>query len=202
MGPRRSSKFSRRHRSTFGGAFRHPTSSDVWRLHPVKSGQPALPECAALPHGRVESTNNARPPSGSSINVFHKPNRGNSRREAVLSEAPVHLQLSHPNRCRASSRIAVESGFISRLSIGHTSSKDIVPVDPKYSAAWMRASCTPGNSSAATPPVERRTLPAGAGIGIALGPRRAWLADVVSGTTVTDFQPGFPAIHCRPMTAT
>ena len=151
MGPGRSSKFLRRHRSTFGGTFRHTTTSNVSHLHPVKFGWTALPEsAAALQRWGVRPTNNAGPPSGSSINVFHGPNRGDPRREAVLPRTLVHVQLSDPNLCRASSRIAVESGFVSQLTIGHTSSKDIVPVVPKYSAAWMRAPCTRANSSAAT----------------------------------------------------
>ncbi len=120
-----------------------PTPCEVWAARAARERRRPSPLARQTP-------NNAGPPSGSSINAFHGPNRGNSRREAVLSEAPVHLQLSHPNLCRASSRIAVESGFVPMLSIGHTSSKDIVLDVPKYSAAWMRAPCTPAKSSAAT----------------------------------------------------
>ena len=137
---------------TFKGTFRHTTTSNVWHLHPLKSGRPALQHpLARCPSALARQTpNNAGPPSGASINVFHGPNRGDPRREAVLPRTPVHLQLSHPNLCRASSRIAVGSRFVPMLSIGQTSSKDIVPVVPKSWAAWMRAPCTPANWSAAT----------------------------------------------------
>ena len=103
-----------------------PTPCEVWAARTSAPPRP-LPFRDGASDPRTTPDRRRR----SSINVFQGPNRGDPRREAVPSEAPVHLQLSHPNLCRAASRIAVESGFVSQLTIGQTSSSNIVLDVPK-----------------------------------------------------------------------
>ncbi len=91
-------------------------------------------------------------------------------------------RLSHPGASaphyERSSAALMPASTAARTSTGSAPSRRVSLARSSVVSWWHTAIPSP------------LSPPAPSGIGTAVGPRRAWFADVVSGTTVTDFQPG------------